>query len=134
MHVAASVIYASHQVALWWLFHLSMVFCAVFWPFKYNYWKQLGYFKYIHTVMVAAGIILPIIPVIICLKVDGYVLYLIQPQCVPRNIQTIFYSHLLPMIIVVAIGLYLLILIFWKLFSEVWKLYNIIYIILHAVN
>ena len=115
--------YVSHQVALWWIFHLSMVFCAVFWPFKYNYWKQLGYFKYIHTVMVAAGIILPIIPVIICLKVDGYVLYLILPNCVPRNIQSAFYSYLLPMIIVVAIGLYLLILIFWKLFSEVWKLY-----------
>ena len=69
-----------------------------------------------------AGIILPIIPVIICLKVDGYVLYLILPNCVPRNIQSAFYSYLLPMIIVVAIGLYLLVLIFWKYFSEV--LYN----------
>ena len=70
--------------------------------------------------MVAAGIILPIISPMICLKADVFVLYLIQSNCVARNIQAAFYSFVLPIIIAVAIGLYLLILIFWKLFSEVY--------------
>ena len=81
----------------------------------------MGYFKYIHTLMVAVAIFLPIIPVIICLKVDGYVLYfLIRPDCAARNSQAAFYSHLLPLMAAVAIGLYLLILIFWRLFSKVY--------------
>ena len=113
--------YISQQVALWWIFHLSMVFCTVFWPFKYHYWKRLGYFKYIHTVMVAVALIVPIIPVVICYKTGGYVLYfLIRPDCVARNTQAAFYSHVVPLIAAVAIGLYLLILIFWNLFSEVY--------------
>ena len=117
---AAAWIYISHQVALWWIFHLSMVFFLVFWPYKYHYLKELGYFKYIHFVMVLTALILPIIPVIICYFVDGYVLYfLIFPNCVARNIQAAFYSHVVPLLAAVAIGLYLLILIFWKFFSEV---------------
>ena len=116
----AAWIYISHQVVLWWIFHLSMVFFAVFWPYKYHYWKQSGYFKYIHAVMVAVAIIEPIIPAIICFLVDGYVLYfLIRPDCVARNSQVAFYVHVVPLIAAVAIGLYLLVLIFWKFFSEV---------------
>ena len=118
---AAAWIYISHQVALWWIFHLSMVFCTVFWPFKYHYWKHSGYFKYIHIVMVAVALIVPIIPVVICYKTGGYVLYfLIRPDCVARNTQAAFYSHVVPLIAAVAIGLYLLVLIFWKFFSEVY--------------
>lgn len=80
----------------------------------------MGYFKYIHFVMVLAALVLPIIPVIICYSVDGYVLYfLIRPDCVARNTQAAFYSHVLPLLAAVAIGLYLLILILWKFFSEV---------------
>jgi hypothetical protein len=116
---AAAWIYISSQVALWWIFHLSMIFCAVFWPFKYHYWRQSGCLKYIHLVMVLTALVLPIVPVIICLKLDGYVLYtLIQPMCVARNSQAAFYSHVLPLISAVAVGLYLLILILWKFFSE----------------
>ena len=97
-----------------------MIFCAVFWPFKYHYWRQSGCLKYIHLVMVLTALVLPIVPVIICLKLDGYVLYtLIQPMCVARNSQAAFYSHVLPLISAVAVGLYLLILILWKFFSEV---------------
>ena len=116
----ATWIYISHQVALWWIFHLSMVFCAVFWPFEYQYWKKQGYFKYIHFVMVALALTLPIIPAMITFKIDGYVLYfLIRPDCVARNTQASFYAHVVPLIIAVATGLYLLVLIFWKLYSEV---------------
>jgi hypothetical protein len=117
---AALWMYISQQVALWWIFHLSMIFCAVFWPFKYQYWRRSGYLKYAHIVMVLAALLLPAIPVIICLKVDGFVLYfLVQPICVARNSQVAFYSHVLPLLAAVGIGLYLLILIFWKFFSEV---------------
>ena len=97
-----------------------MIFWAVFWPFKYHYWRQSGYLKYIHLLMVLVALVVPVIPVIICLKLDGYVFYtLIQPMCVARNSEVAFYSHVLPLIAVVAVGLYLLILIFWKFFSEV---------------
>ena len=79
---AAAWMYISQQVALWWIFHFSMVFCTVFWPFKYHYWKRLGYFKYIHIVMVAVALIAPIIPPVICYKTGGYVVYfLIRPNC-----------------------------------------------------
>ena len=121
---AASWIYVSHQVALWWIFHLSMIFFAIFWPFKYHQCRQSRYFKYIHIAMVLAGLILPLISVIICLKVDGYVLYFfIHPICVPRNPHAGFYSHVLPLILTVAVGVYLLSLIFWKFFSEVYNVY-----------
>jgi hypothetical protein len=117
----AAWIYISHQVVLWWIFHLSMVFCAIFFPFKYHYWKQSGYFKYIHVVMVVVAIVEPIIPAIVLFKVDGYVLYfLIRPDCVARNSQLAFYIHVVPLIVAVAVGLYLLVLIFWKFFSEEW--------------
>ena len=102
------------------MFHLFMVFWAVFWPFKYNYWKKSGYLKYIHVVMVLTALILPSVPVIICFKLDGYVLYfLIRPDCVARNSQAAFYSHVVPLILAVVVGLYLLVLIFWKFLSEV---------------
>ena len=62
----------------------------------------------------------PIIPAIVLFKVDGYVLYfLIRPDCVARNSQLAFYIHVVPLIVAVAVGLYLLVLIFWKFFSEV---------------
>ena len=79
----------------------------------------MGYFKYIHIATVAAGILLPIIPVIICFKVEGYAIYLNRPDCVPRNVIAMFYSYLLPIIVVASVGLYLLILILWKFVSEV---------------
>ena len=121
LYLAASYIYISHQVALWWIFHLSMIFCAVFFPFKYQYWKNSGYLKYTHIAMVIAALTLPIVSVVVCLKVDGYVLYIfIQPMCVARNSHAAFYSHVLPLIAAVAVGLYLLILIFWKFFSKVY--------------
>lgn len=117
---AAAWIYFSSQVGLWWIFHLSLVFCAVFWPYKYQYWKRSGYFKYIHIVMVIVGLLLPVVPVIICYTVEGYVQYmLVRPECVARNSQAAFHSHVVPLIVVVATGFFLLVLIFWKFFSQV---------------
>ena len=80
----------------------------------------MGYFKYIHFVMVVVALVVPAIPAIVCYIVDGYALYfLIHPDCVARNSELAFYIHIIPLIVAVALGLYLLVLIFWKFFSEV---------------
>ena len=70
--------------------------------------------------MVLVGLLLPLIPVIVCYNVEGYVQYtLVRPECVARNSQAAFYSHVVPLLVVVATGFFLLVLIFWKFFSQV---------------
>ena len=72
--------------------------------------------KYLHIVTVVVGIVLPFVPVITAFGTGGFTISRFPPVlCVPNNTDATFYSLLLPSLIIVAVGITLLIVLFWKI-------------------
>ena len=110
------MLYVIHQLEIWWLFQVGVLFWRLQFPFHARYWEQRGALKYIHIVMLFLGVLLPCIPPVIALAVGGFTVVDYWPfLCSPRGRNARFYAHLLPFSIGLATGLTLLLILTWNI-------------------
>ena len=110
------MLYVSHQLEIWWIFQVGVLFWRLQFPFHARYWEQRGAFKYIHIVMLFLGVLVPCVPAIIALVVSGFTAVDYLPfLCAPKGRDASFYTLLLPGSIVLATGVTLLWILTWKI-------------------
>ena len=138
--------YCLVQLALWWLFHTTAFFWKAKFPFQARSFEMLGRIKYLHISCVALGIVVPLTPVIalmadFALEVQsnevlqaenvtfisgglGFTMGRFPPTlCYGYSSSVIFYTNVVPIILILSVGLTELILVF-ALIQKV-KLYHI---------
>ena len=102
----AMYVYMNLQTILWWLFQNVMMLYGVVRPLQYRFQKDSGKLKYFHLSFVAAGIVLPLVPVLIS---GGYGIAIdLNYSCLPRNISTVVYSLFVPATVCAIIGVSIL--------------------------
>jgi len=124
--------YGLHQLSLWWIFHLLIIFWGVYFPFHYNRYKLNGRLKKVMIILTLAGIFLPLLSVsavVIEKAVSvrgqqntslrsqglGYSDFTFPPTfCTPNSLQSAFYFLLLPLILIFAVAGPLILLIIYK--------------------
>ena len=131
--------YLIFQMALWWIFHTSILLWKVFFPFYSQTFTASGKIKHVHVLCLIIGLILPLATVITSLsefavesrnKVEngtsaldlfvtgdlGYTTISFPPiLCFASDKDAGFYSLILPLSIFQAIGGTMLILIVWHI-------------------
>ncbi len=130
-----SFAYTSVQLTLWWLFHIIMLFFKILYPFHEISIGRSRKVKYLHAFFVCAGLLIPFVPIISSM-VDfaieikdsstnevsflsgglGFGIYSFPPTlCFGKNREVVFYSYILLIDIITAIGCTLLLIIIWSL-------------------
>ena len=124
-------------MAVWWLFHVIILFWKVMFPFHAN--SQTEKMKYIHTACLVIGLVIPLGPVITAMSkfavdtrneadnetsslqlfLDGGLGYL-NPRyppllCVASNRDVGFYSLILPLDVIQIIGTTCIIMLIWRI-------------------
>ena len=125
------------QLAVWWVFHTSVLFWKIMFPFHANsFTKRL---KYIHAVYVVLGFIIPLTPVIVSMSqfavasnnaanngtssselfLDGGLGFSNSRYppilCASSSTDVVFYSLILPLSLIQIIGTTFIILMIWKI-------------------
>lgn len=119
--------YFGLQVALWWLFHTTVIFWGIMRPIQYRQMCDSGKMKYIHLTMVFTGLILPLVATLICHWTGGFgINLLLHYSCHSKNISAIRYSVYIPLNVIVIIGTGLLLIIFSTIAQKVIHSYEII--------
>ena len=102
-------VYVRLQIILWWLFQNVVTLYGVVRPLQYRFQKDSGKLKYFHLSFVAAGIVFPLIPVLISQCIGGYGIAIeLNYSCFPRNISTVVYSLFVPATVCAIIGVSIL--------------------------
>ena len=116
------------MMSYWWFFHTVSVFWNVWFPIHARYFKIRGHFKYIHIAVVMITLTFSMIPIGVAFGTGGYVIIPGLSSCTTRNPDAYFYSFVLPLCILYAIGMTLIILILWRILKmrlrpsgQVWK-------------
>ncbi len=65
--------YSYIQMSLWWIFHLSVVFWGVWFPFHYDRQKKKGNIKKVGIGLSIAGFLAPILTIIITVAHDAVI-------------------------------------------------------------
>ena len=117
-HSAGIVLYYGlFQVAVWWFCHEISIFWGLRFPFHARSFEKAHRTKYIHITMVIVGLVLPALPVIVTFTTgdpSGFGLTRFPPiLCTGLQRNATFYSLVLPINILMAIGIPLLVIIFW---------------------
>ncbi len=106
--------YVLLQLALWWIFHVVVLFWKIRFPFHARRFESARRFKYIHIACVALGLLVPWIPIIAVFAKGGFTMTTFpQLLCTGREADPTFYALVLPVIILLQIGVTLLIILFW---------------------
>ena len=103
------------QGSLWWIFHVSVLFYGIQFPFHSRSFKVRT--KYIHVIMVVVALLLPLGA---CNNlwsyIGGYTMTVFPPiLCTGSDADATFYSLLLSIIIILGTGTRLLVIMFWKI-------------------
>ena len=113
------IYYALFQLAVWWFCHVVSLFWKIRFPFHARSFETTHRIKYIHIAMVIVGLVLPTLPVIVAFTTGtpttrGFGMTRFPPiLCTGLQRDATFYSLVLPINIALAIGVPLLIIIFW---------------------
>ena len=107
--------YGLFQLAVWWFCHEVSLFWKIKFPFHARSFETTHRIKYVHITMVIVGLVLPALPVIVTVTIgNGFGLTRFPPiLCTGLEKDSTFYSLVLPIDILSAIGISLLIIIFW---------------------
>ena len=112
--------YTLFQITLWWFFHISALFWSVRFPFNYRYFKQLKRLRYAHIAGVVLALIIPLTPVVATMVQGrnnpglGFGLTNFPPVlCGGLDADTVFYSLILPVVVLTEVGMTLLVFTFW---------------------
>ena len=121
------------QVYVWWVLHAIFLFASIRFPYHFRKTKKSAKFKYLHIGCVVAGFVLPLIFVLIPViqgstgndsGLFGYVLVDTTTfNCFTLNSNIIFYTSVLPTLLLVELGIALLIISAW-LIHKVWQYYS----------
>ena len=115
------IYYGLLQLVVWWFCHVVSLFWGIQFPFHARSFKEADRVKYIHIVMVIMGLVLPTLPVIVAFTAGtpnsrGFGLTRFPPiLCTSLEADATFYSLVLPINIALAIGVPLVIIIFWTI-------------------
>ena len=109
--------YGLFQLAVWWFCHEISLFWGICFPFHSRSFETARHTKYVHITVVAVRLVLPALPVIVTFTngdPSGFGLTRFPPiLCTGMQRNSTFYSLVLPLNIIMAIGIPLLIVIFW---------------------
>ena len=111
--------YGLFQLAMWWFCHEVSLFWKIKFPFHARSFETTHRIKYVHITMVIVGLVLPALPVVVTFAAAardsrGFGLIRFPPiLCSGLQSDATFYSFVLPINILLAIGIPLLIIIFW---------------------
>ena len=82
-----------------------------------------GYFRYIHIVMVIAAILLPLKSMGVLLGTGGLVIPRFPPiDCLAKQSDASYFAFILPISIISAIGVSMIIIIFWVIITKLGKM------------
>jgi len=113
------------QLVLLWLFHVVTMFWGVYWPFQASV-LPASKRVVLHICASALALTLPIVPVCIIfyLSTEKFTITRFPPVlCAAGSLKYNFYAFMLPISIIIASGLTLLVLIFWKLAKVSWEFF-----------
>jgi len=117
------IYYGLFQLAVWWFCHVVSLFWKIRFPFHARSFETAHRVKYIHIAMVIVGLVLPTLPVIVAFTAGnpssrGFGLTRFPPiLCTSLQSDPTFYSLVLPINVLLAIGVPLLIIIFWIIYK-----------------
>ena len=113
--------YGLFQIIVWWFCHELSLFWKIRFPFHARSFETSHRIKYVHITMVIVGLLLPALPVIVTFAIAardsrGFGLIRFPPiLCSGLQRDATFYSLVLPINILLAVGIPLLIIIFWTI-------------------
>jgi len=116
--------YGLFQLAMWWFLHVVSLFWKIRFPFHARSFETAHRLKYIHIAMVIVGLVLPTLPVIVAFTAEnpstrGFGLTRFPPiLCTSLQRDSTFYSLVLPINLLIAIGVPLLIIMFWIIHKQ----------------
>ena len=104
----------------WWFSHCFIIFWSLLFPFHYKQFRDTGRIKYAHAVIIISGLVLPAVlmatTVIVSLTVGEFILLGLPPlACLPTDKNATFYPIILPVSILMAFGVSLLVMVFYRL-------------------
>ena len=131
--------YVISQLPLWWLFHTATSFWKVVFPFHARSFFNTDKIKVIHIICLTIGILFPILPIIISItkfgvelqdeyknstasfrndlflsRGMGYISSRSPPLlCTGSDLDVIFYTIVLPIEVILAVGCTMMIIILW---------------------
>ena len=134
--------YVISQLPLWWLFHTATIFWKIVFPFHARSFLNSGKMKIIHILCLTIGILLPLLSIIISITkfgVDlqdeyknstasfrnnlflsrgmGYISARSPPiLCTGSDVEVIFYTLVLPMEVILAVGCTMMIIVLWTVY------------------
>ena len=112
-------IYVAAQVTLLATFHALGLGWSIFFPFHYRRFKVNERIKYIHAATLVLSLVVPAIPALLPL-IHGYTVISGSSElCVVRDIDSTYYTLVLPISILMATATSVLIILFWRLFKVV---------------
>ena len=111
--------YSIMQQVFIWFFHVAVIFWGIKFPFSSTQLKIKGYANYLHVSIVFLSFVLPIIPVVVGFENGGYSMPRFPPTtCLAVNLDATFYSFILPITVITAVGISLLACMFCLLCSR----------------
>ena len=100
---------------------MAVVLWQVLFPLQVKYYQTSGHFRLLHIGIVVLASLLPIGPIAAMLATGGFTPFYYPHACVAANADVVFYAAVLPHSIFTAIGLTLLIILFWILVRNRWR-------------
>ncbi len=123
------------QLILLWFFHVITMFWGVYWPIQANIVQASSKRIVLHIIAVCLALVMPAIPVCIIhfMSSPGFTVTRFPPiLCAAGNLNLNFYTFMLPISVIIACGLTLLVLIFWKLLKVTWVF--IVHVIVYTLS
>ena len=109
------MVYSMTQFTLLWAMHISFICWKIYFPTN-TISKNIHSTEYVHGISLITVLLLPLISPILLLLKDGFVIAFFPPFfCVGSDATLKFYTHQIPIIILMGVGISLLVLIFWRL-------------------
>ena len=117
-HPGLSFFYALLVLELLWLFHIMIIFWRLKFPHHARQIRTRGHLKYVHIGMVFAAITLPWVCLGTILGTGGLTMTRFPPgYCLAQDFNAAFYTFVLPISIINALGASLITLILWTIIT-----------------
>ena len=98
--------YCALQQVFIWFFHVVVMFWGIKFPFSSRRFRKKGYAKYLHLSLVLLLFVLPVITLVVGFETGGYSMPRFPPTtCLAVNPDAAFYSFILPITVIMALGI-----------------------------
>ena len=98
--------YCILQQVFIWFFHVVVMFWGIKFPFSSRRFRKKGYAKYLHFSLVLLSFVLPVVTLVVGFETGGYSMPRFPPTtCLAVNLDATFYSFILPITVIMALGI-----------------------------